>query len=205
MDNTKSKNIYLLFIKFFKIGMFTFGGGYAMISLIHAEVVENMKWLDDKEMMNMIIIAESTPGVLAVNTATFVGYKIAGFWGAAVATLGVILPSVIIISIISLFFDTFKSLKYVEYAFNGIRAGVILLIFNAVTKLSKKHKKNLFYFAVLIISVILSLVVNLSAVYILLIAVALGLAYSFVSVKLGYDLEEKNADKATKNKDEGGV
>lgn len=94
------KNIYLLFVKFFKIGLFTFGGGYAMISLIHAEVVDNMKWMDDKDMINMIVIAETTPGVLAVNTATFVGYKIAGVAGAAFATLGVILPSFIIISII---------------------------------------------------------------------------------------------------------
>ena len=198
--NTKTRNIYLLFIKFFKIGLFTFGGGYAMISLIHNEVVDNMKWLDEKEMINMIIIAESTPGVLAVNTATFVGYKIAGVLGSAIATLGVTLPSVIIISIISLFFDAFKSLKYVAYAFNGIRAGIVILIYNAVIKLAKKNKKDIFYFAVLIMTVILSLFFNLNAVYILLISIVLGLTYSFISVKLGYKPEDKNS---SENKDGG--
>ena len=194
--NSKRRNIYLLFTIFFKIGMFTFGGGYAMLSLIHAEIVENMKWLDDREMTNMIIIAESTPGVLAVNTATFVGYKIAGVSGALAATIGVILPSVIIISVISLFFDTFKNLKYAAYAFNGIRAGIVILIFNAIIKLSKKHKKNLFYYSVLILSVILSLFIKLSAVYILLTAIVLGLAYSFISIKTGYkpDGKDKNKD-----------
>ena len=202
--NIKIRNIYLLFVKFFKIGMFTFGGGYAMISLIHAEVVDNMKWLDDDEMMNMIIVAESTPGVLAVNTATFVGYKIAGVLGAALATIGVVLPSMIIITIISLFFDEFKNLKYVAYAFNGIRAGIVLLIYNAVTKLAKKHKKDMFYYAVLCISVVLSLFVKLKAVYILLIAVVLGVSYSFISIKSGYGLELEAKKDNDKDGDENG-
>ena len=165
-----------------------------MISLIQAEIVENMKWIDDKEMMNMIIIAESTPGVLAVNTATFVGYKIAGIWGSVAATIGVTLPSVIIIGIISLFFDTFKNLKYIAYAFDGIRAGIVIIIFNAIIKLSKKHKKDIFYFSVLILTVILSLFVKLSAIYILLIAMGLGLSYTFISVKSGQNPENKNKD-----------
>ena len=177
------KNIFLLFVKFFKIGLFTFGGGYAMISLIHAEVVNNMKWLDDDEMINLIVIAESTPGVLAVNTATFVGYKIAGGSGAALATIGVSLPSLIIISVISLFFDEFKNLKYVEYAFNGIRAGVVLLIFNAVLKLNKKNKKDLFYFIVLGLTIIASLFFKLNVIYILIAAMILGIAYTFIFLK----------------------
>lgn len=181
--NNKIKNVFLLFIKFFKIGLFTFGGGYAMISLIHAEIVDNMKWLDDEEMINMIVIAESTPGVLAVNSATFVGYKIAGVAGSVMSTMGVILPSLIIISVISLFFDEFKNLKYVEYAFNGIRAGVVLLIFNAVLKLNKKNKKNLFYFIVLGLTVIASLFFKINAVYILLAAMILGILYTFIFLR----------------------
>ena len=179
-SGNKLKNIYLLFIKFFKIGMFTFGGGYAMISLIHAEVVENMEWLDDKEMLNMIVIAESTPGVLAVNTATFVGYKIAGIFGSAAATIGVILPSVVIISIISLFFDEFKNLKYAAYAFNGIRAGVVLLILDAVRKLNKKNEKSLFYYIVLCLTITASFFFNLNVIYILISAMILGLLYTFL-------------------------
>ena len=180
---SKLKNIFLLFAKFFKIGLFTFGGGYAMLSLIHAEVVSNMKWIDDDEMINLIVIAESTPGVLAINTATFVGYKIAGVAGSALATIGVSLPSLIIISIISLFFDEFKNFKYVEYAFNGIRAGVVLLIINAVLKLNKKNKKDLFYFIILGMTIIASLFFNLSVIYILIAAMILGILYTFIFLR----------------------
>ena len=172
-----------MFIKFFKIGIFTFGGGYAMISLIHAEVVSNTKWLDDEEMLNMIVIAESTPGVLAVNTATFVGYKIAGVLGSAAATIGITLPSLLIISIISLFFDEFKNLKYVEYAFNGIRAGVVLLILNAVLKLNKKNKKDLFYFIMLGLTIIAALFFKIGTVYILLAAMVLGILYTYIFLR----------------------
>lgn len=186
------KNLYLLFIKFFKIGSFTFGGGYAMLSLIHTEVVENMKWLSDEDMTNMIVIAEATPGVLAVNAATFTGYKVAGFWGAALATLGVAMPSVIIIGIISLFFDAFRELKYVTYIFNGLRAGVVLLVFDAVRKLNKKNKKNVFYYSVLILTAVLSIMLHINAVYILIGAAAVGILYSFIFLKL---LNKKDGEK----------
>ena len=165
-----------------------------MISLIHAEVVGKMKWLNDEEMLNLIVIAESTPGVLAVNTATFVGYKIAGVAGSALATIGVVLPSLIIISIVSLFFDEFKTLKYVTYAFNGIRAGVVLLIINAVLKLNKKNKKNIFYFIVLGLTVIVSVFLKINAIYILIASMILGLLYTFIFVR------EKKDDKKPKNK-----
>ena len=175
------KNLYLLFIKFFKIGAFTFGGGYAMISLIHNEVVGNMEWLTDDEMNNMIVVAESTPGVLAVNTATFVGYKIAGVLGAACATLGVILPSLIIIGIISLFLDAFKELRFAMYAFEGLRAGVVLLIFDAVLKLSKKRKKDVFYYCVLILTAALSIIFSINPIFLLIGAAIAGVLYSIVA------------------------
>ena len=178
------KNVYLLFLKFFKIGLFTFGGGYAMISLIHHEIVENMKWIDDKEMMNMIVIAETTPGVLAVNTATFTGYKVAGIAGSAAATIGVALPSIIIIGVISLFFDAFKNLKYAAYAFNGIKAGVVLLIAKAVIKLDKKNQKDLFYFIILVSAAAAAIFFDANAVYILLASAVLGIIYSFLSAGL---------------------
>ena len=100
-----------LFFTFFKIGAFTFGGGYAMIPLIHHELVERKKWINDDEMVNMVAIAESTPGVIAVNSATFVGYKINKFWGSLFATLGVVLPSFVVICLVALYFENFlKSL-----------------------------------------------------------------------------------------------
>lgn len=131
-----------LFLTFLKIGAFTFGGGYAMIPLIHEEMVEKKKWITDDEMLDMIAIAESTPGVIAVNSATFVGYKVGKFWGSFLATLGVIIPSLIIIIVIATFFQDFRENKYVDYAFRGINAGVTVLILNAAIKFYKKAPKT---------------------------------------------------------------
>ena len=127
----KSKMFFLLFITMFKIGLFTFGGGYAMVSVIERELVEKKKWVNHEEFLNILAIAESTPGPHAVNTSTYIGYKCAGFFGAFFATLGVVLPSLIIIFCISLFFDKFMSLTYVRYAFYGISACVVFFILSA--------------------------------------------------------------------------
>lgn len=130
-----------LFLTFFKIGAFTFGGGYAMIPLIQRETVENNKWISDEDMLDIIAIAESTPGPIAINTATFIGYKTAGVWGSFFATLGTVLPSFVIILIISLLLRQFEDLKPVVYAFTGIRAGVLALILKAFFTMYKKMPK----------------------------------------------------------------
>ena len=135
-------SLFKLFTTFFRIGLFTFGGGYAMIPLIQKEAVENRKWITDDDILEIVAIAESTPGPIAINSATFIGYKTAGVMGSAFATLGVCMPSFIIIYIISLFFDAFLSLKFVQYAFLGIRACVVYLIASAGFKLFKGLKKN---------------------------------------------------------------
>ena len=103
-----------LFLTFLKIGAFTFGGGYAMIPLIQRETVETHGWVTEEDVLNIIAVAESTPGPIAINSATFVGYKVAGFWGSLCATLGVVLPSFIVISILSFFLEPFKQLKLVS-------------------------------------------------------------------------------------------
>ena len=190
------KNILLLFVKFFKIGLFTFGGGYAMIPMIHDEIVGKMKWIDEKEMTQMIAISESTPGVLAIKTATFAGFKTAGILGAAAATLGVALPSLVIIGIISLFFEEFKNFKYFMYALSGIKAGVVLLIIKAVIQLDKKNKKSLFYYITLIAALAAKAVFKVNAIYILIAAAALGLIYSLILIKF--------FDKKKNQKKEGG-
>lgn len=136
------KLLFSLFFAFFKIGLFTFGGGYAMIAVIERELIERKKWIEHEEFMDVIAIAESTPGPLAINSATYIGYKLGGVFGAMCATFGVVLPSFIIIFIVSLFFDTFLQFKYVQYAFNGIQAGVAFLILNAGIKMFKSLKKN---------------------------------------------------------------
>ena len=128
----KLRKILTLFLTFFKIGAFTFGGGYAMIPLIQKEVVENKKWITDDDILEIIAIAESTPGPIAINSATFVGYRVCGFWGAFFSTLGVVLPSFVIILIISFILNEFQNIKAVQYAFEGIRAGVLALLVKAL-------------------------------------------------------------------------
>lgn len=131
-----------LFATFFKIGAFTFGGGYAMIPIIQKEVAEKKKWISDDDILEVVAIAESTPGPIAINAATFVGYKVAGFMGALVATFGVVLPSFLIISILSNVLDAFSELKAVQYAFFGIRAGVLALLIKALFSMYRQCNKG---------------------------------------------------------------
>ncbi len=134
--------LWKLFLTFFKIGAFTFGGGYAMISQIREQVVEKHNWITDDELTEIITVAESTPGPIAINMATYVGYKKRGVIGSAFATLGVVLPSFIIILTISFFLEAFMANKYVAYAFTGIRVAVAFLIMRAAAGMFKKMKKK---------------------------------------------------------------
>lgn len=138
-------NILLdLFLTFAKIGLFTFGGGYAMISMIENNCVERKQWITHDEMMNVTVIAESTPGPIAINCATFTGYKKAGFMGALAATFGMIVPSFIVIYLISMFLDNFLELTIIANAFKGIKIAVGILILDAaITMIQKMHKKVL--------------------------------------------------------------
>lgn len=167
------KVLFSLFITFFKIGLFTFGGGYAMIAQIKENVVEKHKWLTDDELVQIIAIAEATPGPIAINMATFVGYKRKGVLGSAFATLGVVLPSFIIIFIISMFAEAFKQNEYVKYAFSGIKAAVAFLILKTGINMLKKMKKKpyqLIAFSVVFALMILFEIfaVSFSAIYFIL-------------------------------------
>ena len=133
-----------LFLTMLKIGLFTFGGGYAMIALLENEFVEKKKYIEKNEFLDMVAIAESTPGPIAINAATYIVYKQLGFIGSLVATLGICIPSFIIIFTISLFFDRFLSLTLAEYAFRGIQVCVVYLIFSAGLKMLKSMKKTVF-------------------------------------------------------------
>ena len=176
----KFKNSIKLFLTMFKIGLFTFGGGYAMLALLENEFVEKRGWLTKEEFLNMLAIAESTPGPIAINSATYIGYRTAGVLGSAFATLGVCLPSFIIIYIISLFFDAFLKLKFVQYAFLGIRACVVYRIASAGFKLLKGLKKNvlstIIFIAVLVVMTAFSIfAVKFSTVFYILICGTIGL------------------------------
>lgn len=175
--NEKIEQLKTLFLTFLKIGMFTFGGGYAMIPLIEYETVERHHWIKSEDVLDIFAIAEATPGVIAVNTATFVGYKIAGFLGSLLATIGVVLPSFVIISIISLFFVQFQSLEWVAYAFEGIRAGVIVLILGAVVKLGKKNEYTPLTVIMLGLSFCIASFTSISVIYLLLGGAVIGIIY----------------------------
>ena len=157
-------NILLdLFLTFSKIGLFTFGGGYAMISMTENLCVERKQWITHDEMMNVTVIAESTPGPIAINCATFTGYKKKGFIGALISTLGIVAPSFIIIFLISMFLDNFLELTIIANAFKGIKIAVGILILDAaITMIKKMHKKKLPR-AIMICSSIVMLVINIFA------------------------------------------
>ena len=138
-----------LFLTMFKIGLFTFGGGYAMIALLENEFVTKRKWIEKDEFLDMVAIAESTPGPIAINAATYIGYKMIGVIGSLLATVAVCIPSFVIIYAISLFFDAFLSLTLVSYAFKGIQLCVIWLILSAGLKMLRQMKKTPFNVVIL--------------------------------------------------------
>ena len=160
----KIKSLLELFLSMLKIGLFTFGGGYAMINLLDNEFVTKKKWIEQEEFMDLVAIAESTPGPIAINCSTYIGYKRMGFAGALVATLGMCVPSFVIIYLISLFFEQFLAIKWVASAFKGIQACVIFLIFTAGLKMLKKIKKSAFNITVIALTLVSMVALSLLAV-----------------------------------------
>ena len=176
----KLRTCLTLFLTFLKIGAFTFGGGYAMIPIIEKEMVEKHKWITSEDILDIFAIAESTPGPIAINSATFIGYKIAGVFGSFCATFGVVLPSFTIISIISLVLREFSDIKAVQYAFNGIRAGVLALIVKALWTMYKKAPKGWVSYTVMAGAFICTAFLNISVLYVLIGCAAFGLISSFI-------------------------
>ena len=169
-----------LFFTMLKIGLFTFGGGYAMIALLENEFVSKKKWIEKDEFLDMVAIAESTPGPIAINAATYIGYKMLGFLGSLTATVAICIPSFVIIYAISLFFDAFLSFTLVAYAFRGIQVCVIWLILSAGLKMLKQMRRTVFNILVLS-TVILCMVafsvfsVSFSTIFYILISGGIGL------------------------------
>lgn len=177
----RRKKLLPLFLTFLKIGGFTFGGGYAMIPIIQREIVEKKKWITDDDILEIIAIAESTPGPIAINSATFVGYRVGGFLGALVATLGVVLPPFCIIFAISFVLRQFSELRAVKYAFWGIRAGVLALICKALWSMYKKVDKGLIPYIVMAAAFILTAVLNVNVLYVIIGCAVFGIITSFVA------------------------
>jgi len=200
-ENNKPKKINLilsLFWDYFKIGLFTFGGGYAMISLIEKTFVEKRKYISEDELLNIITIAEATPGVFAVNSATYIGYKVMKFFGALVSTIAVCLPSFIIILILSAIYDKFISISWVKYFVDGLIIAEFFLIANAGVRLFKAAKKDILSYILIILSFLSLLIIrflnlNFSTIYILLIGGAISLILYIIKL-----LIKKKKDKREK-------
>ncbi len=191
----KLKKLLNLFFTMFKIGLFTFGGGYAMVGIMENELVERKNWLPHEEFLDLLVISESTPGPIAINSATYIGYKIAGVLGSVFATFGVVLPSFIIIFLISLFFNEFLSLTLVAYAFKGIQVAVCYLIFTAGLKMFKKLKKNPLTVTLFLVTLVVYITLTLlakkfSSIYYILISGAVGL----IVYSISYLLKKKKED-----------
>ena len=171
------KTLIDLFFTFCRIGGLTFGGGYAMLPIIQKEIVEEKKWATEEEVLDYYAVGQCTPGIIAVNTATFIGYKVHGI---IVATLGVVFPSLIIITIIAALLKNFANYSIVQHAFSGIRVVVIALIVSAILKLAKTSIKNSTTLIIAIIAFILVAFVNLSPIYIVIAAACIGLILKFI-------------------------
>ena len=181
----KTKEYLSLFWTMLKIGLFTFGGGYAMIALLENEFVAKKKWIEKDEFLDVAAIAESTPGPIAINAATYIGFKKAGIVGSIIATLGICIPSFVIIYAISLFFDAFLSLTLVAYAFKGIQICVVYLILSAGLKMLKQMKKTEFNIIIILITIICMVVLSLfavkfSTIFYILISGAFGVVVYFL-------------------------
>lgn len=187
-DN-KARRMWQLFVTFFKIGAFTFGGGYAMIPLIQRETAEKHKWITDEEILEVLAIAESTPGPIAINSATFIGYRVAGVLGSVCATLGVVLPSFIIILLIASLLREFQNIRAVQYAFFGIRAGVLALLLKSLWTMMKKCPQNLVAYSIaaaaFVAAAIVDMFVDVPVLLIIIACAIVGLVASLIRERRG--------------------
>ena len=185
---------------FFKVGLFTFGGGLAMLPLITKETVEKHGWVDEDQMGDILAISEATPGPISVNAATFIGYKVGKLFGAMCATLGLVLPSLIIIILISLVIDWFLGLEYVAYAFMGIRCAVAILIFNAAIKIYKKIEKRYLTYILLLIGLAITILIpSISSIYVLLFGGVVAGVEFLIATKIA---KKKQAKEEKENKED---
>ena len=176
------KNTYFnIFKSFFKIGLFTFGGGYAMMRVMEKEFVDNKKWMDSKSMLELLAISQSTPGPFAINSATYIGYQQKKVWGSVVATLGVVLPSFFLIILISIFLEAFSANVYIQNVLKGINAGVAVLIFQAWFSLSKNIGVTAINIILMAIGFFISLFIpSFSVIYLILITAMFAIIYGLI-------------------------
>lgn len=194
MEN-RTKNLFKLFFIMLKIGLFTFGGGYAMIALLENEFIFKRRWIQTDEFADLVAIAESTPGSIAINAATYIGYQQGSVLGSAAATVGVCIPSFVIIFLISLFFDAFQQIQWVAAAFEGIQIGVVVLILSAGVKMLRQMQKTIYNvvcagltMACLVLCSLFA--INFSSIFYILIGAAIGLSVYFMKRLCGHGKTE---------------
>ncbi len=196
MEKSKFKILLQLFFDYFKVGLFTFGGGLSMIPLIERTFVEKRQLITKDELLSIISIAESTPGVIAVNIATYLGYKVRGVLGSIISTIAVILPSLIIISIISFFYEQFIQIEIIKYLFNGLIIGATILIFRAGISVYKTYKKNWLGYVLIGVSFVLVFLIrimnlNISTIYVILGGGLIYLIYYLIATKVNKTKKEE--------------
>lgn len=182
MENKRKRLLELLLV-FLKIGVFAFGGGYAMIPLIQKETVEKKKWVSPEDIVDIVAIAESTPGPIAISASTFVGYRIAGVAGAALATIGVIVPSFIVIFVLSFVLRQFESITAVKYAFFGIRAGVLALIVNALISVYKQCPKKIISYIIMLGAFVAVAFLGVNVLLVIAVCAVVGLIYYLAAMR----------------------
>ena len=188
------KRLLTLFLTFLKVGALTFGGGYAMIPIIEDEVTRKRKWISEIEILDILAISETTPGPIAVNAATYVGYKVGGVLGSIIATLGLALPSFIIIFVISFFYKDFMQWQIIQAAFKGLKVGVVLLLLNAVMKLRKGVEVNfvgIVLFVIALSVMIITTIFTVSFKYLSLCLILLGIITGVVLTLLGKESDKE--------------
>jgi len=168
------KELWELFKVFAQIGVLTFGGGYAMLPMIQEEIVDKRGWATDEEILDYYAIGQSTPGIISVNTATFIGYKRKGILGAIVATLGIVFPSIVIITVIAIFFDQFEHYQIVQHAFAGIRVAVAALILNAIISMWQKAVKDYLGIIIFLLSFSVVAFLDISPIWVVIISFLVG-------------------------------
>ncbi|MBQ0052643.1 MAG: chromate transporter [Treponema sp.] len=184
------KTLFELFAVLFKVGLFTFGGGIAMLPILETELVEKRNWATSEELLDWFAIGQSTPGIIAVNVATFVGHKRAGIIGGCVGTFGMVCPSLIIITLIAMFIGNFADIIWVQKALTGINVAVAAILTSAVIKFAKKSVKNLFGFVLLVVSFVAIFVFNVSTVYIIFGSALLGVILAGIRGEYKKDFED---------------
>lgn len=190
-SNSKAKLLAQLFLSFAKIGVMTFGGGLAMLPMLERDLVEDRKWVTNEEILDYYAVGQCTPGIIAVNTATFVGYKKAKVIGAIIATLGMVFPSLVIITVIAAVLSNFADIPAVQHAFSGIRIAVCALIASAVIKLAKSNVKNLTQIIIAVVAFIVIAVFGASPVVVVVGSAVAGLLLG----RFGKGNKEKEGDK----------